>query len=55
MRVREEVGVERQWAAVVVRAQLGEREAVAELVRGWREPMWGFVRRMLGRDVWPTS
>jgi RNA polymerase sigma-70 factor (ECF subfamily) len=42
--------VERLWVAVVVRAQLGEREAVAELVRGWHEPVWGYVRRMLGRD-----
>jgi RNA polymerase sigma factor (sigma-70 family) len=44
------VSVEREWVAVVVRAQLGEREAVAELVRGWHEPVWGYVRRMLGRD-----
>ncbi|TCC58315.1 sigma-70 family RNA polymerase sigma factor [Kribbella pittospori] len=44
------MGVERQWVAVVVRAQLGERDAVAELVRGWHESMWRFVRRMLGRD-----
>ena len=42
--------MEREWVAVVVRAQLGEREAVAELVRGWHEPVWGYVRRMLGRD-----
>ena len=42
--------MEPKWAAVVVRAQLGEREAVAELVRGWHEPVWGYVRRMLGRD-----
>ncbi|WP_433164688.1 RNA polymerase sigma factor [Kribbella sp. CA-247076] len=42
--------MEPEWVAVVVRAQLGEREAVAELVRGWHEPVWGYVRRMLGRD-----
>lgn len=44
------MSVEREWVAVVVRAQVGEREAVAELVRGWHEPVWGYVRRMLGRD-----
>ncbi|MFI6680159.1 RNA polymerase sigma factor [Kribbella sp. NPDC050470] len=42
--------MEREWVAVVVRAQVGDREAVAELVRGWHEPVWGYVRRMLGRD-----
>ncbi|WUJ74327.1 sigma-70 family RNA polymerase sigma factor [Kribbella soli] len=36
--------------AVVVRAQVGDREAVAELVRGWHGPVWGYVRQMLGRD-----
>ena len=34
---------------VVVRAQLGERDAVAELVRAWHRPVWEYVRRMLGR------
>lgn len=38
------------WVAVVVRAQVGEREAVAELVRGWHSAVWGYVRQMLGRD-----
>lgn len=42
--------MEQEWVAVVVRAQVGDREAVAELVRGWHEPVWGYVRRMLGRD-----
>ncbi|MEI8410364.1 MULTISPECIES: RNA polymerase sigma factor [unclassified Kribbella] len=42
--------MEPEWVAVVVRAQVGEREAVAELVRGWHEAVWGYVRRMLGRD-----
>ncbi|TCC32053.1 sigma-70 family RNA polymerase sigma factor [Kribbella speibonae] len=35
--------------AVVVRAQVGDREAVAELVRGWHEAVWGYVRHMLGQ------
>ncbi|MET9269787.1 sigma-70 family RNA polymerase sigma factor [Kribbella sp. NPDC003557] len=42
--------MESGWVAVVVRAQVGEREAVAELVRGWHEAVWGYVRHMLGRD-----
>nr|WP_198681779.1 sigma-70 family RNA polymerase sigma factor [Kribbella rubisoli] len=42
--------MERSWVAVVARAQLGDREAVAELVRGWHGPVWGSVRQMLGRD-----
>ncbi|HET6298765.1 MAG TPA: sigma-70 family RNA polymerase sigma factor, partial [Kribbella sp.] len=42
--------MEREWVGVVVRAQVGEREAVAELVRGWHEAVWGYVRRMLGKD-----
>jgi RNA polymerase sigma factor (sigma-70 family) len=33
---------------LVVRCQLGEREALAELVRAWHEPVWTYVRRMLG-------
>jgi RNA polymerase sigma-70 factor (ECF subfamily) len=33
---------------LVVRCQLGEREAFAELVRTWHAPMWTFVRRMIG-------
>ncbi|MEO3808758.1 sigma-70 family RNA polymerase sigma factor [Sphaerisporangium sp. B11E5] len=33
---------------LVVRCQLGERDAFAELVRAWHEPVWTYVRRMLG-------
>jgi RNA polymerase sigma factor (sigma-70 family) len=32
---------------LVVRAQLGERAALAELVRAWHLPVWTYVRRML--------
>ncbi|WP_431930960.1 RNA polymerase sigma factor [Nonomuraea jabiensis] len=32
---------------LVVRAQLGERAAWAELVARWRVPVWTYVRRML--------
>ncbi|TMR20764.1 sigma-70 family RNA polymerase sigma factor [Nonomuraea turkmeniaca] len=32
---------------LVVRAQLGERAAVAELVARWQAPVWTYVRRML--------
>ncbi|MET8001528.1 RNA polymerase sigma factor [Nonomuraea glycinis] len=32
---------------LVVRCQLGEREAVTELVRAWHAPVWRYVRRML--------
>ncbi|WP_433220601.1 RNA polymerase sigma factor [Dactylosporangium sp. CS-047395] len=32
---------------LVVRCQLGEREAFAELVRAWHDPVWSYVRRML--------
>lgn len=41
--------MESAWVAVVVRAQVGDRDAVAELVRGWHEAVWGYVRHMLGR------
>jgi RNA polymerase sigma factor (sigma-70 family) len=33
---------------LVVRCRLGEREALAELVRAWNVPLWTYVRRMLG-------
>jgi RNA polymerase sigma-70 factor (ECF subfamily) len=33
---------------LVVRCQLGERDAFAELVRAWHDPVWTYVRRMLG-------
>nr|BFE57389.1 sigma-70 family RNA polymerase sigma factor [Dactylosporangium thailandense] len=32
---------------LVVRCQLGERDAFAELVRAWHDPIWSYVRRML--------
>ncbi len=32
---------------LVVRAQLGERAALAELLARWRTPVWTYVRRML--------
>jgi RNA polymerase sigma factor (sigma-70 family) len=32
---------------LVVRAQLGERAALAELVARWQAPVWTYVRRML--------
>lgn len=33
---------------LVVRCQLGEREAFAELVRLWHAPLWRYVRGMVG-------
>ncbi|MEV6266275.1 sigma-70 family RNA polymerase sigma factor [Kribbella sp. NPDC051936] len=42
--------MESGWVGVVVRAQVGEREAVAELVRGWHGAVWSYVRHMLGRE-----
>jgi RNA polymerase sigma-70 factor (ECF subfamily) len=33
---------------LVVDAQLGDRRALAELVGRWHEPVWRYVRRMLG-------
>ncbi|WP_431907657.1 RNA polymerase sigma factor [Nonomuraea jabiensis] len=35
---------------LVVRAQLGERAALAELVERWRVPVWTYVRRMLDAE-----
>jgi len=35
---------------LIVRCRLGERAAFAELVRAWHEPVWNYVRRMLGPD-----
>ncbi|GIH25886.1 RNA polymerase sigma factor [Acrocarpospora phusangensis] len=35
---------------LVVRAQLGERAALAELVERWRLPVWTYVRRMLDAE-----
>ncbi|MFI7451933.1 RNA polymerase sigma factor [Nonomuraea sp. NPDC049714] len=47
---------------LVVRAQLGERAALAELVARWRVPIWTYVRRMLDaeraddmtQEIWPA-
>src|SRR6266516_2173751 len=36
-------------ALLVVRAQLGDRRSLAELVGHWHEPVWRYVRRMLER------
>ncbi|EXG81258.1 RNA polymerase sigma factor [Cryptosporangium arvum] len=33
---------------LVVRSQLGERDAFADLVRAWHDPLTNYVRRMLG-------
>ncbi|MFD5438621.1 RNA polymerase sigma factor [Kitasatospora sp. NPDC127067] len=33
---------------LVVRCQLGEREAFSELVRVWHTPLWRYVRSMVG-------
>ncbi|MFC4120561.1 RNA polymerase sigma factor [Nonomuraea zeae] len=35
---------------LVVRAQLGERAALADLVARWRVPVWTYVRRMLDAE-----
>ncbi|GII92750.1 RNA polymerase sigma factor [Sinosporangium siamense] len=32
---------------MIIRCRLGEREAFAELVRTWHDPVWTYVRRML--------
>ncbi|TDB88204.1 sigma-70 family RNA polymerase sigma factor [Micromonospora fluostatini] len=51
-------------ALVVVRAQLGDRQALAELVERWHEPVWRYVRRMLdapdaaddvSQEAWATA
>jgi hypothetical protein len=42
--------VEPGWVSVVVRAQVGDRDAVAELVRGWHDQVWTYVRHMLTRE-----
>jgi len=36
-------------ALLVVRAQLGDRRSLAELVGHWHGPVWQYVRRMLDR------
>jgi RNA polymerase sigma factor (sigma-70 family) len=35
---------------LVARCRLGDREAFASLVRVWHEPVWNYVRRMVGAD-----
>ncbi|MFI6743993.1 RNA polymerase sigma factor [Nonomuraea sp. NPDC050451] len=35
---------------LMVRAQLGERAALAELLARWRVPVWTYVRRMLDAE-----
>ncbi|MEO3870653.1 sigma-70 family RNA polymerase sigma factor [Nonomuraea sp. B12E4] len=35
---------------LVVRAQLGERTALSELVARWQAPVWTYVRRMLDAE-----
>jgi RNA polymerase sigma-70 factor (ECF subfamily) len=35
---------------LVIRAQLGEHGALAELLARWRMPVWTYVRRMLDAD-----
>ncbi|HEX8629633.1 MAG TPA: sigma-70 family RNA polymerase sigma factor [Catenuloplanes sp.] len=37
----------RRDALLVVRAQLGDRRSLAELVGHWHDPVWRYVRRML--------
>ncbi|MCC5034692.1 sigma-70 family RNA polymerase sigma factor [Streptomyces sp. WAC 00631] len=41
-------GDERRDGLLVVRCQLGEREAFPELVRAWHGPLWRYVRAMVG-------
>ncbi|MFF7216130.1 RNA polymerase sigma factor [Streptomyces sp. NPDC008238] len=38
----------RRDGLLVVRCQLGEREAFLELVRLWHDPLWRYVRGMVG-------
>ena len=38
----------RRDALLVVRTQLGDRRALAELVEHWHGPVWRYARRMLG-------
>jgi RNA polymerase sigma factor (sigma-70 family) len=35
---------------LVVRCQLGERDAFDSLIRRWHEPVWRYLRRMSGSD-----
>lgn len=54
----------RRDALLVIRAQLGDRQALADLVRVWHEPVWHYLRHMLDRpgvaddvsqEVWTTA
>ncbi len=38
----------REMVLLVVRCQLGEREAFRELVHLWHDPLWRYVRGMVG-------
>jgi len=51
-------------ALLVVRAQLGDRRSLAELVGHWHDPVWRYVRRMLdgngladdvSQEVWASA
>ena len=51
-------------ALLVVRAQLGDRRSLADLVGHWHDPMWRYVRSMLGaadladdvtQEVWAAA
>lgn len=37
-----------EW--LVVRCQLGEREAFEELIDRWHPPLWKYLRRVIGED-----
>ncbi|MCY9783161.1 sigma-70 family RNA polymerase sigma factor [Nocardiopsis sp. EMB25] len=41
-------GDARRDGLLVVRCQLGERDAFRELVRAWHAPLWRYVRGMVG-------
>ncbi|GIH03301.1 RNA polymerase sigma factor [Rhizocola hellebori] len=54
----------RRDALLVVQAQLGDRRSLAELVGHWHDPIWRYVRRMLGspsladdvsQEVWAAA
>ncbi len=63
---RDYPGVERvrRDALLVVKAQLGDRHALGELVGLWHDPVWRYVRRMLdgpgvaddvSQEVWASA
>jgi RNA polymerase sigma factor (sigma-70 family) len=41
---------QREAELLVVRCQLGEREAFDELIEGWYGPLWQYCRRITGND-----